>query len=102
MPLYVLMIVDGNGESEIVCLWLTQFEDKETITELVQEFKKHNSNWSLTQGIMSDKDMTERIVLSEQFPQSKLLICLFHTLRTMRRDIRRKAWYITGRKKYVF
>lgn len=27
MPLYVLMIVDGNGESEIVCLWLTQFED---------------------------------------------------------------------------
>ena len=87
MPLYVLMIVDGNGESEIVCLWLTQFEDKETITELVQEFKKHNSNWSLTQGIMSDKDMTERIVLSEQFPQSKLLICLFHTLRTMRREI---------------
>ena len=42
MPLYVLMIVDGNGESEIVCLWLTQFEDKETITKLVQEFKKHN------------------------------------------------------------
>ena len=87
MPLYVLMIVDGNGENEIVCLWLTQFEDKETITELVQEFKKHNSNWSLIQGIMSDKDMTERIVLSEQFPQSKLLICLFHTLRTMRREI---------------
>ena len=46
MPLYVLMSVDGNGESEIVCLWLTQFEDKETITELVQEFKKHNSRWS--------------------------------------------------------
>ena len=67
MPLYVLMIVDGNGESEIVCLWLTQFEDKETITELVQEFKKHNSSWSLTQCIMSDKDMTERNVLSEQF-----------------------------------
>ena len=28
MPLYVLMVVDGNGESEIVCLWITQFEDK--------------------------------------------------------------------------
>ena len=87
MPLYVLMSVDGNGESEIVSLWLTQFEDKETITELVQEFKKHNSSWSLTQCIMSDKDMTERNVLSEQFPQSKLLICLFHTLRTMRREV---------------
>ena len=81
MPLYVLMIVDGNGESEIMCLWLTQFEDQETITELVQEFNKHNSSWNLTQCIMSDKDMTERNVLSAQFLQSKLLICLFHTLR---------------------
>ena len=87
MPLYVLVIVDGNGESEIVCLWLTQFEDKETITELVQEFKKHNSKWSSTECIMSDKDMTERQVLSEQFPQTKLLICLFHTLRSMRREV---------------
>lgn len=87
MPLYVLMVVDGNGESEIVCLWLTQFEDKETITKLVEEFKKYNSDWISTKCIMSDKDMTERTVLGEQFPQSKLLICLFHTLRTMKREI---------------
>ena len=51
------------------------------------EFKKHNSSWTLTQCIMSDKDMTERNVLSEQFPQSKLLICLFHTLHTMQREV---------------
>ena len=87
MPLYVLMVVDGNGESEIVCLWLTQFEDKETITKLVEEFKKYNSDWISTKCIMSDKDITERTVLGEQFPQSKLLICLFHTLRTMKREI---------------
>mgnify|MGYP003472603571 CR=1 FL=1 len=104
MPLYVLMSVDGNGESEIVCLWLTQFEDKETITELVQEFKKHNSRWSTTECIMSDKDMTERHVLSEQFPQSKLLICLFHTLRSMKREVsteklgisQGERWYVLG------
>lgn len=81
------MSVDGNGEREIVCLWLTQFEDKETITKLVQEFKKHNSRWSSVECIMSDKDMTERHVLYEQFPQSKLLICLFHTLRSMKREV---------------
>ena len=28
MPLYVLMAIDGNGESEIVCLWIVQSEDK--------------------------------------------------------------------------
>ena len=33
---------------------------------------------------MSNKDMTERTVLAEQFPQCRLRICLFHTLPTMR------------------
>ena len=39
---------------------------------------------SITQGgvqlnIMSDKDMTERHVLSEQFPQSKLLMLVSYS-----------------------
>ena len=37
---------------------------------------------------MSDKDMTERNVLREELlPQAKLLICLFHTLQTMRQKV---------------
>lgn len=81
------MVVDCNGESKIMCLWITQFEDKETITELMQEFKKYNENWCLIQCITSDKDMTERNVLKEEISQAKLMICLFHTLRTMRREV---------------
>lgn len=87
MPLYVLMIVDGNGESEIVALWLTQCEDKETLGALMNEFKRHNKNWPFIECIMSDKDMTERDVLIEHLPNAKLLICLFHTLRSMRREV---------------
>ena len=87
MPLYVLLTVDGNGESEIVCLWIVQNEEKGLITSLLVEFKKHNYNWSLTKCVMSDKDMTERNVIKEQLPQANLLICLFHTLRSFRREI---------------
>ena len=36
---------------------------------------------------MSDKDMTERNVMKEQFLQANLLICLFHTMRTFQREI---------------
>ena len=36
---------------------------------------------------MSDKDMTEKNVLKEELSQAMLMICLFHTLRTMRRDV---------------
>ena len=36
---------------------------------------------------MSDKDFIERAVFSTEFPQATLLICLFHTLRSMRREV---------------
>ena len=51
---------------------------------------------------MSDKDMTERNVLSEQFPQSKLLICLFHTLRTMRREVSTEKLGISQRERSMY
>ena len=35
---------------------------------------------------MSDKDITERNIMKEQFPQANLLICFFDTLRTFRRE----------------
>lgn len=87
MPLYVLMSIDGNGESEIVCLWIVQSEDKSTLTNLLVEFKKHNESSSLIQCVMTDKDITEQDVIREQLPQAALVICLFHTLRTMRREV---------------
>ena len=28
MPLYIMMVVDGNGESDIVALWIVASEDR--------------------------------------------------------------------------
>ena len=39
MLLYVLICIDGNGESEVVCLWLVEHEDKETFTNLMMNSK---------------------------------------------------------------
>ena len=38
-PLYVPMVVDGNGESEIICFWLTQCEDKVTLGSFSRSLK---------------------------------------------------------------
>ena len=86
MPLYIMLIVDGNGESEIVALWLVVNEDKPTIGHLMDVFVKHNDT-SNTRCIMADKDFTERNVFAEKIPNATLMICLFHTLRTFRREI---------------
>lgn len=53
---------------------------------MVGFFKKH-SRWELVRVLMTDKDMTEREVFASAFPQAKLLICLYHTFRSFRREI---------------
>ena len=54
---------------------------------MAASFKSHNSNWSQTKVIISDKDFTERMVFKKEFPDASLIICLFHTLRTLKREV---------------
>ena len=54
---------------------------------MVETFKMNNPNWVSTKVIMTDKDFTERAVFRQEFPDSSLLICLFHTLRSFKREI---------------
>jgi len=39
---------------------------------------------------MSDKDFSERSIFLQEFLQANLLICLYHVLRTFRREITSK------------
>lgn len=87
MPLYIFLVEDGNGESEIVALWMVVTEDHASICQMVEIFKKHNPSWEKTATIMSDKDFIEREALKTQFPGASIIICLFHVLRTFRREI---------------
>ena len=45
---------------------------------------------------MADKDIGERQVLKESFPQAEVLICLFHALRSFRREITCEKFGITS------
>ena len=86
MPLYIMLVVDGNGESEIIAFWLVVNEDKTTISHLMDIFIKHNDT-TKTKCIMADKNMTERSAFAEKIPGAALMICLFHILRTFCREI---------------
>ena len=87
LPLYVMLVVDGNGESEIVGLMLAADERRETIRQMMVYFKNLNPKWKKINCVMADKDMTERQVFKEELPQAGLLICLFHTMRTFRMEV---------------
>ena len=79
-----MMVVDGN-----------ESEDRISIKSMVRIFKHHNST-DRTVCIMSDKDMTERDVLSVEIPNAVLQICLFHTLRSFKQEISTEKLYITS------
>jgi zinc finger SWIM domain-containing protein 3 len=87
MLLFLLLIVDGNGASEVVALWFVDKEDRETLKEMLRFFKTHNHKAGDIKVVMGDKDLTERDVIKEELPHAQLLICLYHTLRTFRREV---------------
>ena len=70
IPLYLILIVDGNGKCEIVGLYLTSLETREAISEMIRWFNIHNSPWKSTRLILTDKDFVVR---------AELLLCLFFT-----------------------
>ncbi|XP_014678906.1 PREDICTED: putative protein FAR1-RELATED SEQUENCE 10 [Priapulus caudatus] len=95
MPLYVMLIVDGNGQAEIVALWIVADEDAQTLRQMIRTFKSQNDNSNKIKCIMADKDMTERQVMINELPDAHLLICLFHTMRSFRREISTEKMGIT-------
>ena len=87
MPLYLMLVVNSNGCSEMVSLFLTVLETKEAISKMVESFKAVNLSWNRTGVIISDKDFNERAVFKDEFPGVSLHICLFHVLRTFRCEV---------------
>ncbi len=85
--LYIMLIEEGNGLSEIVAAFLVLEETEALLSKIADIFKEENPVWSSVRVIMADKDMTEREVFAGKFPDAKLLICLFHTFRSFRREI---------------
>ena len=76
----MFVVEDGNGETEIVALWMVAEEDEASIGVMAEIFKKHNPIWIKMTSIIADKNFVERDVLKEKFPDTEVLICLFHVL----------------------
>ena len=44
-PVYVMLVEDGNGQSEITAIFLLLEENEASLSSMVSAFKKHNSRW---------------------------------------------------------
>lgn len=89
-------MVDSNGQSEIVGFCLLTSEDLETVSNMATTFKSFNPIWKNIKCIMADKDFTEHNEFKNQFASTKILICIFHCLRSMSREITCEKMNITS------
>lgn len=96
VPAYLLLCEDSNGMSEIVFVCLLVMEDQPSILWMMETFKKRNPAWSKVKVVMADKDMGERDVVKSALPSASILICLYHALRTFRREISTEKLGITS------
>lgn len=81
MPLYSFMVEDGFGHGRVAFYGAISEETAEVLETVVQVFKEANPASDQIQVIVIDKDLTEHKVLSEAFPQAKILLCQFHVIK---------------------
>ena len=86
-PVYLMVCEDANGQSEIIAVCLLASEDADSIRWMIEVFKKYNPRSKDICVVMADKDIKERDVLKACLPNTSVLICLFHTLRSLRREV---------------
>ena len=58
-PLYLMLVEDGNGSSEIAAAFLLLEETEASMVKVMDIFKKKNTAWESVRVIMTDKDVTE-------------------------------------------
>ena len=99
LPVYIMVCVDSNGQTEVAAACILVSENAHSIGWMINAFKKHNADWERIRVIMADKDICERDVIKSSIPNAVVLICLFHTLRSLRREITCEKLGITAGQK---
>ena len=95
-PVYVMVCIDSNGQTEVVAACVLVTENALCVAWMMNTFKQHNEAWKKIRVIMADKDISEREIIKSSIPDAAILICLFHTLRSLRREITCEKMGITA------
>ena len=86
LPVYLFMVEDSMGET--VGILVAETEDN--VKWMLESLRERNPEFK-PRVFMADKDFNERAIIKELFPTATVLICLFHSLRSFKREISDKA-----------
>lgn len=87
MPLFLMLVVDGNGESQIAAMFIIKSENYNIISKMLATFKKHNPKHTAVKVILSDKNFADRRAYAEAFENAQLELCIFHVHENFKREV---------------
>lgn len=99
MPLFFMLVIDGNGESHIAAMFVIKSENYDIVSKMFTTFKKHNPKHGSIKVILSDKNFADRRAYTEAFPTAQLQLCIFHVMQNFHREVSTKNMGITGLQK---
>lgn len=99
MPLFLLLVVDGNGESQIVAMFIIKSENYDIISKMLATFKRHNRNHTQIKVILSDKNFAGRRAYTEAFEHAQLQLCIFHVIENFKRELGTQKMGINAQQK---
>lgn len=96
MPLAIMMIIDNNGESQIVGLFILKSENAQNLIQLFEYFKAENPNHDKIEIIMSDKCQAMANAFGAAFPQANHHLCIFHVAQIFQREMTTRKRNVTA------
>lgn len=85
MPLFVFVVQDGCGESQVIAYAFVASQQCDHITEMLNLFVKENPCSENTGVIVVDKDFTEISAIHSAFPSAlSIQSCQFHVIKAFR------------------
>jgi len=99
MPLFLPLVVDSAGYSQVAAVILTVDERSETLAAAVAHFSDISDKVGDVRCLVVDKDLSAIDVLQSQFTSAAVNLCQFHCLRTFRREITESRMQITPSQK---
>ena len=86
MPLFTVLVEDGDGLGQVVGYAFVSNERKFTLQAVLTEFSRVNDT-SNVKVVVLDKDMSEIAAVNNVMPQAIVQICKFHVLQAVRREV---------------
>ncbi|XP_031778292.1 uncharacterized protein LOC116416067 [Nasonia vitripennis] len=102
LPVLLMCVRDTLGLTHIIGVGILANEQKSTLRSLFQNLKNVNSDTcKKIKSFMTDKDLVERAVLREVFPNTSLYICEFHVLKIFSRQVTTTTMKITSKERDI-